>query len=61
MSDAVEQETNKTPCNVEHELKVRIMAEFTNLNEEIVGKACRRFQSYLEAVDEVDCDFFEWI
>ena len=35
-------------CSTKGELKVGIMAVFTNLNKGIVGKACRRFQSHLE-------------
>ena len=48
----------KTPCNTKGELKARITAEFTNLNNETVGKVCRRFRSRLEAVVEANGDFF---
>ena len=44
---AVEQETNKTQCTTKDELKPRIMAALTNLNNETIGKACRRLQSCL--------------
>ena len=54
----VEWETNKTLYNTKDELKARIMAVFTNLNEETVWKACRRFQSCLEAVVKANEDFF---
>ena len=33
------------------------MAALTNLNKLIVGKACKRFQSHLEAVVEANGDF----
>ena len=44
----VEQETNETLCNTKDELKSRIMAAFTNLNKETIGKACREFKSCVE-------------
>ena len=50
---------HKNLCNTKDELKAKIMAAFSNLDEEAVGKAWRRFQSRLEAVIEVDGDFFE--
>ena len=43
--------------NNKDELKVMITAEFNNLDKEIVGKACRGFQSCLEAVFEDNVDF----
>ena len=36
----------------------RITAEFTNLNKETVGNACKRFWSCQEAVVEANGDFF---
>ena len=56
---AVERETNKTPCNTQEELEARITAAFSNLNKEMVGKACKRFQSRLEAVVKANGNFFE--
>ena len=32
-------------CNIKNKLKAKITAAFTNLNKEIVEKACRRFRS----------------
>ena len=52
----VEGETNKNLCNSKDELKEKIMAAFI---KKTVGKACRRFQSHLEAVVEANGDFFE--
>ena len=40
---AVEQEMNKTPCNIKVELKARITVAFISLNKETVEKACKRF------------------
>ena len=57
VSGVVEQETDKTQCNTKHDLNARIIAEFTNLNE-IIGKACGRFQSHMEVMVEVG-DFFK--
>ena len=56
--DVVERETNKTLCNTKDKLKARITALFTNLNKEIIGKSCRRFQSCLEAIVEANHNFF---
>ena len=50
--------TNKTLDNTEDELKAGITAAFTNLNKESFGNACKRFQSRLGAVVEVNGDFF---
>ena len=51
----IEQETNKTLCDT----KTKILGTCTNLNKVNVGNTCRRFQSCLEAVVEVNGDFFE--
>ena len=48
--DVIEQAINKTRHNPKDELKTRIMATFTNLNKEIIEKACWKFQSCLKAV-----------
>ena len=50
---------DKTPCNTKDEVKARITAAFNNLNKKTVGKNCRRFGSRLEALVEVNGDFFE--
>ena len=39
--------------------KEHVMATFSNLNKKTVGKACRRFQSSLEAVVGTNIDLFE--
>ena len=57
----VEQEANKTLCNIKDELKARIIAPFTNLNKETIGKACKQFQSFLGAMVEAKFDFFKLI
>ena len=57
----VSKKTNKTPCNTKEELKAMITATFSNLNEERVGTAWRRFRSRLEAVFETNTDFFSYI
>ena len=50
----------KTPLyNTKDKLKAKVMAVFTNLNKETVGKARKRLQSHLEAVVEANDDFFE--
>ena len=59
--DAVERETNKTPCNTKDELTARIITTLINLNQDTVGKACNRFRSHLKAVVEANGDFFELI
>ena len=41
--DMVERQNNKILYNSKDELKAMIMAAFTNLNKETVGKAYRRF------------------
>ena len=56
---AVELETNKTFFNTKEEPKAKIMAEFTNLNKETIGKAGRRFRCRLENVVEANGNFFE--
>ena len=38
---AIEQETNKTSCNIKDELKARIRTAFTNLNKNTIGKFAR--------------------
>ena len=42
-------------------IKARIIAAFTNLNKETIGKICRRFQSHLEVMVEANGYFFEYI
>ena len=49
---AVERAIKKTLCTTKDELKAKITAAFTNLNKETVRKACRWFQSHLEAMVE---------
>ena len=55
----VNRETCKTPRNTKNEMKARITAAFTNLNEKTTGNACRRSQSHLEDVVVASGDFFE--
>ena len=38
---AFEEETNKTMCNTEDELKARITISFTNSEKDTVRKVCR--------------------
>ena len=59
MWGAVEQETIKTSCNTKDELKARTTEAFTNLNEETVRKACKRFQSCLQVMVEANINSFE--
>ena len=53
-----EQITIEILCNTIDELKARITAEFTSLNNETIGKACCRFQSSFVVVTEKNGDFF---
>ena len=56
---AVEGETNKTLYNTKDYLKAKIMATFTNLNQENIGKGCRKCWSRLAPVMEANSDFFK--
>ena len=40
----IQQEINKTPCNVEDELKAKVTAILCNLNKEATEKAWKRFE-----------------
>ena len=57
----VDQGTNKNPSKTKNELKAQITVKFNHFNKEIVGKACRRFRSCMEAIFEGNGDFFERI
>ena len=59
MLGSVERETNRFLSHTKNELKARLIPAFTNLNQEIVGKSCRRSQSGTEAVVVKNGDFFE--
>ena len=49
----------KTPCDTKDKLKAKITTEFTNLNKEIVRKAYRTFESWLEGMVEDNGNLFE--
>ena len=56
----VEQETNKYLYYIKDEPKVRITAEFTNLNKENVRKSGRRIRNYPETGVETRVYFYKF-
>ena len=54
-----ERDVNRAPHNTGASMMAKIMEVMGNLTRVTVAKACQRFCSWIEAVTEASCDFFE--
>ena len=57
--DGVKRVTIKTPFKTKEELKAPITTALIDLNKDIIGKACGKLRSHLEAMNEASRYFFE--